>query len=436
MPEPICNQVETNACSESPVPDTTSTGKIHEDLAVKAPVDENDDQGLPPDSGDDDNDGFGRWFRDNNPLYLLSVLFMLLGLHLVSSDAQASNLGVNGLLAFFAVQNVYEIVMVVMALYLLKNQIQAGHGKILLLFVLLFLGDVTFYQVRISGLSAFYGNMATLIYMILGLIKFAAVIKVLNLTIYHWRILYVGGAFTLIWVGPKLAYNIVDSVGRAASGYFDATSIIYFVWCAAGLIHLPLIIENWRKSSLSDDKEHLLVGNETTFWRYLMIFPMVMMPIQLILNVMADSSLSLAKSTPAITLVLPWLIMAGFFVQAMWRKAIEESVGINNFDGGLLAFSLIVVMATTQAEVVPVTLNFVLVVTGMIITLITRGNLFSGVGLSIIIVYFAGRQLLEVGKQAVDYGSGMSRTAWAAILMVGSFFMLGLGFLISIRKKH
>jgi len=436
MQEPINKPVEMNECTQDPVIDSIASNTIDQDLAVRAPIEETDSYGLPPESGNDDDDGFGRWFRDNNPLYLLSVLLMLLGLHLVSSDAQASNLGVHGLLAFFAVQNVYEIIMVVMALYLLKNQIQAGHGKILLLFVLLFLGDVTFYQVRISGLSAFYGNMATMVYFVLGLIKFAAVIKVLNLTIYHWRIFYVGGAFALIWIGPKLAYNIVDSVGKAASGYFDATSIIYFVWCAAGLIHLPLVIENWRKSTLSEEKEHHLVGNETTFWRYLMIFPMVMMPIQLILNVMADSSLSLAKSTPAITLVLPWLVMAGFFVQAMWRKAIEESVGLNNYDGGLLAFSLIVVMATTQAEVVPVTLNFVLVVTGMVLTLITRGNLFSGLGLSMIIVYFSGKQFLEIGKQAVNYGSGMSKTAWAAILMAGSFFMLGLGFLISIRKKH
>lgn len=418
-------------------PTSVNAGSIHDDLAVMAPEEpasKGDDRALPPEGSD--GNGLGGWFSENNPLYLLSVLFMLLGLHLVSSDAQASNLGVKGLLAFFAVQNVYEVIMVGMALYLLKNQIQANHGKILLLFVLLFLGDVTFYQVRISGLSAFYGNLATVIYLVLGLIKLAAVIKILNLTIYHWRIFYVISSFALIWIGPKLAYNIVDSVGKAASGYFDATTIIYMLWCAAGIIHLPLVIQNWRRSSLSDPARHALVGNETTFWRYLMIFPMVMMPVQLILNVMADSSLSLSKSTPAITLLLPWVIMAGFFIQALWRRPIEENLGTNNYDAGLLGFALIVVMATTHAADVPVLINFVLVVSMLLLTFITRGNTFCGLAISLIVVYFTGKQLLEMAKDAAAYGSKMSKTAWAAILMAGSFVTLGLGFLISIRKKR
>ena len=59
---------------------------------------------------------------------------------------------------YFGVQNVYEIVMVAIALYLLTAQIQPRHGKILLIFILIFLTDLTFYQARISALSSSAGH--------------------------------------------------------------------------------------------------------------------------------------------------------------------------------------------------------------------------------------------------------------------------------------
>ncbi|MGM0601600.1 MAG: hypothetical protein ACQETH_17440, partial [Candidatus Rifleibacteriota bacterium] len=61
------------------------------------------------------NFSFSDWFKRNNPLYLLSVLFMLTGLYLISSEAQSNNLDIQSLLAFFSVQNVYEIIMLSMA---------------------------------------------------------------------------------------------------------------------------------------------------------------------------------------------------------------------------------------------------------------------------------------------------------------------------------
>lgn len=378
---------------------------------------------------------FVKWFKDNNPLYLLSVLFMLLGLHLVSSDVKASNLGVGSLLGFFAVQNLYELVMVGMALYLLKFQVQSGHGKLLLVFVMLFLGDVTFYQVRISGLSVFYGNIATMIYMGLAGLKLAAVIKVLGLKLYHWRIFYVFSSFSLIWIGPKIAYNIMDSLGINTSSHFDPTTIIYLIWVFAGLIHLPIIIKNWFNNKICKEEYNKLVGNETSFWRCLMIFPFIMMPIQLLINVMADSSFAMSQTTPAIALTLPWLIMAALFAQTLWKKIVAEMVGVNAFDSFILILALIIALATSHVELPICIMNFTLIVSGLFITYYTRGNLVNGVAIGFTVVYFSGYKLITVGSSAVKYGAKISKTAWAGILMVGSFIFLGLGFLTSLGKK-
>lgn len=437
--------------SESDVDiEETKQPSIHDDLACAANLPPEDVEKEKAQSNDhpplnrkrpannppeDSNGGFAKWFKENNPLYLLSVLFMLLGLHLVSSDAKASKLGVEGLVAFFAVQNLYEIIMVGMALYLLKYKVQASHGKLLLVFVLLFLGDVTFYQVRISGLSVWYGNMATMVYMILAGVKLAAVIKVLDLTIYHWRIFYVFSSFAVIWIGPKIAYNVMDSVGKSSAAYFDATTILYLLWLFAGLIHLPMIIQNWKDNRTNEVVSHPLVGNETTFWRYLMIFPFVLMPIQLLVNVMADSSLAISKTTPVITLIIPWLIMAGFFAQTLWKKPLNEAIGTNNYDSILMGFALLMILATMKADAIPVTINLILTASFLLVTFITRGNLFNGAAIGLLGVYFTGRQLLQTASGVASYANTISKTAWAAILMVVSFLMLGLGFIISVGKN-
>jgi hypothetical protein len=380
---------------------------------------------------------FLEWFKQNNPLYLLSVVFMLLGLYLVSFDAQTSKIGVNGLIAFFAIQNIYEIVMVVMALYLLKNKIQPRHGKFLLAFVLLFLGDVTFYQVRISGLSVIHGNLTTFVYIILAIIKFAAVIKVLQLTIYRWRIFFVASSFALIWIGPKIAYNIIDSVGTISSHYFDATTILYALWFIVGLIHLPTIVINWTNNRLDVPENHELVGNETSFWRCLMIFPFIMLPIQLMLNVMADSSLTINKAIPPISLVFPWILMAGFFVQAMWKKTLSEFVNQNQYDSFILITLLIIAMAATTKTCSSFSMiNASMVNLALLITAITRQNLVNAFALGSFALFVTGQKLFSGLKEAVEYSSELSKSAWAAILMVASFAMLALGFVVSLMKKE
>lgn len=398
-----------------------------------AGIDAQANNSLPPDAPADFS--FSAWFKRNNPLYLSSVLFMLAGLYLVSSEAQNNNLDIHSLLAFFTVQNVYEIIMVSMAIYLLKLGIQPRHGKLLLLFVLLFLGDVTFYQVRISGLSLWYGNLATIIYMILAAVKFAVVIKTLKLTMHYWRIFYVFASFTLIWTGPKISYTIMDSIGTAGDPSISPTNLLYLIWLAAGLIQLPVVIKNWKNNKLEQEISHPMLGNETTFWRYLMIFPFIMMPIQLFINVMADSAFTLKETTPAATLIIPWLIISGFFVEALWKNKIRKHIEINNFDTIILTLTTLLVLGTSHGEFFPVITNYVLVISGLMITWLTRRNAISALTMSLLLMYFTGKQLLQGATQAVNYGKQLSKTAWASILMLGSFIMLGLGFLFSLKNN-
>lgn len=382
------------------------------------------------------SDTFADWFRKNNPLYLLSVVLMLFGLYLAGSELETGKVSTLAVSGFFAVQNLYEILMVGMALYLLKNRIQPEHGKLLLIFVLLFLGDLTFYQVRISGLNYMAGGIATAVYLLLAIIKFAAVIKVLGLTMHRARIFYVFSAFTLIWVAPKIAYLMVDSIGKESLSYFDGSYVFYSLWLIAGLIHLPLIIENWKNNLLNTSCENKYLGNETTFWRWLIIFPFVLLPVQLLLNVMSDSYRMVNPTMPVAAVIAPWLLGAAFFIQTLWRHHIKTQNGINTFDSVVMLSFLAIVMLTSSAATVPVVINYLLLVTGLMVTWLTRDNNLNASGMAFVGLWHAGDQMLRGASYAVHYGSGLSRLAWAGILMGGSFVLLVIGFIFSIGKPR
>ncbi len=381
-------------------------------------------------------DLFFKWFRNNNPLYLLSVALMLAGLYLAGSELEAGQMNsISTIAAFFAVQNIYEIVMIGMALYLLRNRIQSDHGKLLLILVLVFLGDLTGYQVHISGKDEAVGYMATAIYMALAAFKLFVVMKVLDLRLHSSRIFYIFSAFSLIWIGPKIADYMVNSVGKVSIGFFDGSYSYYSLWLAAGLIHLPLIIQNWRKNSLETYEENEYLGNATSFWRWLIVFPFIVMPIYLYFFAMRDQFRFMESSISLPALIASWAVCAAFFAQTVWRRACEKWIGLNIYDSVVMILFLVATMSFASSFTAPVVINHILLVVGLAATWQTRDNKVNGLALSGVVLWYTGAQIKSAGTVAVDYGTKLSRTAWAAILMAGSFLLLGLGFLVSLIRN-
>ncbi|HAE40543.1 MAG TPA: hypothetical protein DCG57_18205 [Candidatus Riflebacteria bacterium] len=379
---------------------------------------------------------FFNWFRNNNPLYLLSVALMLAGLYLAGSELESGKM--NSILTvtgFFAVQNIYEILMIGMALYLLKNRIQSDHGRLLLILVLVFLGDLTGYQVHISGKDQVVGYAATAVYMVLAALKLIIVLKVLNLKMHSSRVFYVFSAFSLIWIGPKVADYMVNSVGTASIGFFDGSYSYYSLWLAAGLIHLPLIIENWRKNTLADYEENEYLGNATHFWRWLIVFPFIVMPIYLYFFAMSEQIRFMESSLSVPALLAAWAVCAAFFAQTVWRKVCEEWIGLNIYDSVVMLLFLVTTMSLASSFTAPVVINHILLIAGLSATWLTRENRVNGAGLSCVAIWYTGAQLKVAGTTAVNYGTSLSRTAWAAILMGGSFVLLALGFIVSLIRN-
>ena len=423
---------EQNTSSSADLPEESNTSHSPEIATDKPKGPPRRNVPSPPDPAN----VFFSWFRNNNPLYLLSVVLMLAGLYLAGSDLEAGKMNsIYTVTGFFAVQNVYEILMICMALYLLKNRIQSDHGRLLLIMVLVFLGDLTGYQVHISGKDQYVGSVTTGLYMAFAALKLYAVLKVLNLKTHSSRVFYAFSAFSLIWIGPKVADYMVNSVGIASIGFFDGSYSYYSLWLAAGLIHLPLIIQNWRKNTLADYEENEYLGNATSFWRWLIVFPFIVMPVYLYFFAMSEQIRFMDSSLSVPALLAAWAVCAAFFAQTVWRKACEEWIGLNIYDSVVMLLFLVTTMSLASSFSAPVIINHILLVAGLTATWLTRENRVNGAGLSMMVVWYTGAQIKVAGTVAVNYGTSLSRTAWAAILMGGSFVLLGLGFIVSLIRN-
>lgn len=385
------------------------------------------------------DDSWGTWFIENNPLYLISVFMMFLGLHLVSREATTAGGSVGTVLAFFGVQNLYEIIMVSMSLYLLTAKINARHGKILLVLVFLFLADLTFYQVRIAAMSATAGFWASLIYLALAVVKIAAVVRVLSIQVRWERLIYPLSVFAVIYFAPQYLYWAVDAIGRGSVNLFSGVYEIYMIWLAAAAIHLPVIVANWKRGTFDEPVKNEYIGDETPFYRWLLFFPFVVLPIQLVVNVMNDASAGNSQINLLGYNLIPYLLVGLFFVQALWRSLIEREWGIGNFDFvGLMVVCAVALISESNNEAFsfPFSFNRGLLVGAHVLVATTRQNFYSMCFLGAAGAWYSLSGLTWTAGQVVDYGRNLSRTAWAAILMAGSFISLLLGFLVSLSSRQ
>lgn len=370
------------------------------------------------------------WLENNNPLYLISVLLMLIGLYIAGIELEKETTSALMTSGFFVAQNIYELLMLAMGLYLIKNRIQINHGKILLFLVLIFLGDLTFYQIRLSVSNPFIGNIATVFYIILGFLKFAIVLKILQIKVNILKALYIASAFLLIWIAPKIMYGIVDSIHSNEEILLDPAMALYILWLTAGLIHLPILIKHWANNNIWQFTNNEYFGDESKFWHYTILFVFTVMPIQLFLNLEPTGPSEYVIPLGAI--FAPWLVIAPFFLQTFFKTFLRKYIYVNTYDSLVLIFFGALVFLTTVKGTMPTVVNQLLLFAGLLATSITRKNIVNGAVMCFWGLGYTGVQIKTGTEQAVEYGRELSRVTWAIILILISFMMLGLGFALSL----
>ncbi|HOY68494.1 MAG TPA: hypothetical protein PLP29_16570 [Candidatus Ozemobacteraceae bacterium] len=397
-----------------------------------------------PGNGGDGDDGgsWKKWLRliiDANPLYLLSVLLMIGGLYLIGSAASERVVQVDTVAGFFGIQNVYEIVLVAMAIYLLRTGTNSRHGKLLLIFVMVFLADLTFYQVRIATMDPTWGFVIGLLYLALGAAKVGAVLYWLEIRP-RWELLvYPFFSFGMIYFAPQYLYWVLDKVGVGHTGTpFSGQAEVYMIWLLAALIQLPVIVSCWRRSGLETPEPNAAFGDATTLYRALLLFPFVALPFQLEKNVMADAVAGNGAIGSLSFVYVPYLLAGAFFVQSFFRNWITKLYTVNAFDAVILMSLTLLALLTERSDAAAsglTNINWYIIIGAHLAVALTRRNLVSASFLGLVVLRHVGVGVKTAAADAYEYGRNLSTTAWAALLMAGSFISLGLGFLVSLGSK-
>lgn len=391
------------------------------------------------------------WFIENNPLYLISVFLMFWGLYLVSIDNNGRGPGsLFNLIAFYLIQNVYEIIMLGMALYLLVKKINSFHGKLLLFFIILFMSEVTMYQSAISsvckaGYDLWISAVISLIYLLMAAVKFIITIKLLKITLRVNILFYAISAFAIIYYAPQYV-NLILSGHYSASfnaGWWE----LYYVWFVASLIMIPVILKSWYEPELKKEIYNEYIGNESIFYKFILLVPFIALPIQVALNAHPD----LQAMNPMLRhydyCFVPYIFLASFFLQSLFYDFIEENIGNRMFEFWvmIIVFSYAVISRPINISyfesvyIYPHRINLFLMTAFNIFVIASRKNQWCLAFFVCTVVYYSQAILCASISSVYNSAAGLlekyrqiSAMAKAAMLIAASFIMLGAGFAISV----
>jgi hypothetical protein len=119
---------------------------------------------------------------ESNPFYLLSALFMLVGCFALSHQLSLQSGQWKPLLLLIGVLQIYELIVLAMAVYLNRRAPAGIEAKALFVLGLLFLVDATYLNVELAASNPWVAAWASLALLVLGAIKLLVLRASLGLT--------------------------------------------------------------------------------------------------------------------------------------------------------------------------------------------------------------------------------------------------------------
>jgi hypothetical protein len=181
-----------------------------------------------------------RWLAEHNPFYLLSAACMLAGCLALTNSLSWVSITPSRLLTLIATLNLYEALVLAIALFLITQRGLRRDGRMLLLLQAFFLADFTFLNAEIATADVRTGLAVNAILLLLAAVKLGVVLRVLRPnftpTQYGFVLLQLGVLFVtplaLRWldanrgiVNPKQFYGLWWVIGLLPAVYELLTRI-------------------------------------------------------------------------------------------------------------------------------------------------------------------------------------------------------------------
>ncbi len=171
-----------------------------------------------------------RFVHDRNPFYLLSALCMFVGFRVVLAALNSAPGDWKTLLGLIVTLNVYELVLIALALYLIVDRGLCRDGWILLGIDALFLVDLTNLNAELFTAMPRLGSVVNGCCFLLATGKIVIVTHVLDLRITTGTTIYIAAQFAFLLGLPGLFKSMQSNMSAVSSMQ------IYSIWWAAGLL--------------------------------------------------------------------------------------------------------------------------------------------------------------------------------------------------------
>ncbi|MEI8195700.1 MAG: hypothetical protein WCI73_07315 [Phycisphaerae bacterium] len=382
---------------------------------------------------------FGQLMIDHNPFYLLSVLCMLFGCYLLHNALELQVGGLGKLLILLGTLNVYELLLIGLAVLLLGRAEMARDGRTLVVLEILFLADLTFLNAELVQVNHFWGSVVSLVVLLLALGKVWLLFRALKIQMGFGRLGYVGLQL-LILFGMPWGFIKLDTVGEVPE-----QRVFLLWWCVALLpVLFDAVARAWPDGMKLRTIGHANGAGGSGIALLYLIVPFISLIAHLRFNHWVwQVPVNWADYAPVLLglAVILNRVPATKFVPAKEIAAVRI---------GLPLIALLLVLDSPQAlylqlpGVAGAGLSPALVMLGAIY--LTYGYCFflpylhflvaAGVVLGLMYLYGpSGKAVGNLAQKTSDWLIPTTAKSWGILAMVASFLLLGIGAAVSFRKR-
>jgi len=378
---------------------------------------------------------FLRFVHDRNPFYLLSALCMFVGFRVILGALNSAPGDWKTLLGLIVTLNVYEVVMIALALFLIVRRGLRRDGWILLGIEALFLVDLTNLNAELFTAMPKLGAVVNALLFALAMGKILVVVRVLGLRLPVGTTAYIAAQLAFLLGLPGIFRLMRSSTGAAISPLQ-----IYGMWWMVALLIIggailvrrarpsrpsPMAALPWRLYVLLPLISLLvhLCGENRVYWVH--FHPANIAPILLALTLAMNQSrlrwypMVLPASLGLVLMSVMISIVPDVYQHDLQRIAL----------GTIISPLRIMLLGSAGMTAFLAIVHYSLIASGASAACL----MLAALGSDPIDMYFHAMRLLRVLAANLKRLVPETGTQWGVVAIAGAFLLLGIGAIVSLK---
>ena len=210
-----------------------------------------------------------KFLNQYNPFYLLSACCMLFGVFAMNDSLDWSPITLRKLLTMIVTLNVYEVMLIGLATFLLRRGIKRD-AMILLIIEAFFLADVGFLNMEVFARNPWIGLVVNTFVLAAAVVKVAMVFRAVNVSILDGRFAFVVIQLAVLFAVPGIFSIVAKPLDQKLPMY-----AIYAGWWLAGTLPVAYAILVGSADVFRRRFDGRPAGGELIISRVLLLVPML-----------------------------------------------------------------------------------------------------------------------------------------------------------------